>query len=106
MSIARGTTPTLVLRFPADAGIDLTQAQEVYVSFAAKFGQAVLTKSGNDLDVAETEISVRLSQADSLLFSPGLLRIQANWTKSDGSRAASEIVEIDVSENLLDRVVE
>lgn len=56
MSIARGTTPTLVLRFPTDAGIDLTQAAEIYVSFAAKFGQEILTKSGNDLDVAETRI--------------------------------------------------
>lgn len=100
--IPRGTTPTFTLTFD-DEDLDFTQARNIYVTFK---GGKNIEKTGTDLEVTEKTVSVRLSQAETLALSKGLCEIQVNWTFADGSRAASEIVGYNFSENLVNRVVE
>ena len=55
MGLARYTTPTFTLTFTEDA-LDLTQAQNVYVTFRS--GDVLMTKTGADLTIAEKSIGV------------------------------------------------
>ena len=103
----RGTTPTFTLTLN-DETLDLTSAQNVYVTFKQGYKdyvKASVTKSGYDIVVSEKEVSVCLTQKESLQFKEGPLYIQVNWTYADGSRACSEIVKIEVKENLLLSVI-
>ena len=100
MAIPRGVTPTFTLTF-ADENLDLTQAAHVYVTF--KSGKTI-TKSDSELTIAAKQIDVYLTQAETLSFR-GVVSIQVNWTYADGSRAASDIVPYNFSEQLLDKVV-
>ena len=100
----RGTTPTFKLKLK-DTSVDLTKADNVYVSFSQK--SVRLLKTGEDLDVSEHGIDVYLTQAESLKFlADDVVDIQANWTYDDGSRACSNIVTISVGKNLIGRVLE
>lgn len=99
----RGTTPTFKLRLK-DTSIDLTKADNIYVSFSQK--SVRLMKSGEDLEVNGNEVDVYLTQEDSLKFVDGEVEIQINWTYDDGSRACTNIVTINVSKNLIGRVLE
>lgn len=101
MNIPRGTTPTFTFAF-TEADLDLTEASHVYVTFSQ--GLRVLTKTGESLEVEEKSISVYLSQRETLMFN-GNVEAQANWTAS-GSRVASNVVTIDFSKQLLNKVVE
>ena len=103
MSVPQFTTPTFTLTF-TQQGLDLTQADNVYVTFRS--GAVLLTKSGEDITVAEKSISVYLTQSETGKFRPGNdIEIQANWTIGN-DRAASEVVKYPISEQLLKRVVE
>lgn len=102
MSIPRGTTPTFTLALPET--VDLTAARNVYVSF--KGGSRALTKSGSDLDISPHSIDVYLDQKETLSFMQGTVDVQVNWTYANGRRAATLIKKIEMSPNLLERVVE
>lgn len=102
MGVPRYTTPVFTLTF-SEQGLDLTQATGVYVTF--KQGDKAITKSGNDLDVAEKTISVYFSQEESAEFYVGDVNIQANWVTGDGNRAASEVVKYQFTEQLLRQVI-
>ena len=103
MSVARGTTPTYVLTFNDDT-LDLTAANNVYVTF--KKNSKTLTKTGEDITVAEKQIEVYLTQQETLSFSTGGVKVQANWTTVGGRRASSEVVTVGLSEQLLEKVIE
>jgi len=103
MSVPQYTTPTFTLTFTED-GLDLTQAQNVYVTFRS--GDVVMTKTGAELTIAEKSIGVYLSQEETAKFRIGYVDIQANWTTATGGRAASEVTKYIISEQLLKRVVE
>ena len=99
--ISKGTTPTITFTFDEE-GLDLTQAWYVCVTF--QNGIINLERSGEPLTVSEKSVSVRLSQQDTLLLAGNTLA-QVNWVYSDGTRAASEIVPIEIGENLVERVI-
>ena len=99
---ARGTTPTFTLTFTEET-LDLTQANNVYVTFQS--GVKTLTKTGEDLVIAPKQISVFLSQEDTLYLGE-VIFIQANWTKNGGIRAASDVVTYQFSPQLLKEVIE
>lgn len=103
MSAPRGTTPTLTLTF-TEKGLDLTTATNVYVTF--KYGSQLMTKTGDALNISEKQITVTLSQPETLAFPEGSIYIQANWTGPGGFRAASEVVALNWSKQLLNQVVE
>ena len=101
MAIPRGVTPTFTLTF-VDENLDLTAASHVYVTFKSGI---TITKSDDELTIATKQIDVFLSQEETLSFKQRQVAIQANWTYSDGTRAASDIVSYNFSEQLLDKVV-
>ena len=100
--MVRGTTPTFRLILD-DEYVDLTQAVNVYASFKQK--DTLITKSGEDIGIAEGEVDVYLSQAETLKFIKGDVEIQLNWTYLDGRRACSNIITIEVDKNLIGDVL-
>ena len=102
MSIPRGVTPTFTLTF-TDENVDFTQANHVYVTFR---NRTVLTKEDGDLSIEPKQISVYLTQEETLAFGEGQTSIQVKWTYGNGARSASEVVKYSFNEQLLNRVVE
>lgn len=106
MAVPRGTTPTFTLKF-TETDLDLTQAYNVYVTFkVTRPIERTITKTGEALTVSEKQIGVFLTQAETLVFPVGPVKIQANWTTEEGKRVASTVVTYPLSEQLLERVVE
>ena len=106
----RYTTPTITLEVE---GIDLTDNEDVYVSFEQ--GSRELTKSGNDLNIsAETQgqttistIVVVLTQEETASFVEARnVAVQVNYINASGVRDATGIVSVGVGRNLLDEVIE
>ena len=102
MGVPRATTPTFTLTF-TDAALDLTTADKVFVTF--RQNEKILTKKDADLTVSAKQIEVYLTQDETLDFNVGTVEVQANWVYSDDSRAASEIVSVNITEQLLDKVL-
>ena len=100
MGVPSYTTPEIVLTFQEES-LDLTQAESVYVTL--KSDRSKLTKSGQDLEVAEKEIRFRLEQAETANFS-GYCEVQANWMIA-GQRIASEIARVEFTRQLLKEVI-
>lgn len=101
----RYTTPTLPMTVP----VDLTGAN-VYVTI--KQGQRKLQKTGSDVvsvydsESGKTELSVSLTQEETGQFlAEKKAFVQVNWIFSDGTRDATNIKQIDVSENLITEVI-
>lgn len=102
MGVPLYTTPTFTLTF-TEKDLDLTQAQNVYVTFRS--GAVFMTKTGEDLTVDEKTIGVTLTQEETAQFVMGAVEIQANWTQG-GKRIASEVATYDMTKQLLTKVVE
>lgn len=98
----KGTTPTFIFTFPED--FDPTEASKIIVTLSAK-GVPVLEKTGEDLTVDETTVSVYLSQEESFRMPVGEVQAQINLLYADGSRVATNIVRIDWSRNLHNEVM-
>lgn len=99
----RGTTPTFSLTIDSD-DIDLIYASNVYATF--KQGDVSLTKSGTDIEIASKTVDVYLTQAETLQFKMGQLKIQLNWTYTGGARMCTDIKSINVGDNLIGSVLE
>ena len=97
----RGTTPTFKLKI--DPSVDLTEAENVYVSFSQQ--NVTLVKTGEDISVTAHEVDVYLSQEETLKFNVGNLGIQLNWTYEGGQRACTNIVSVVVGANLIGKVL-
>lgn len=100
--MVQATTPTFILTLPND--IDLGEAAHVY--FTLRQNGSVIEKSDTDLTIDANEVSVYLTQAETVKLSVGTALIQLNWTYSNGARACSTIASVEVDENLLKAVVE
>lgn len=101
----RYTTPNLPMTVP----VDLTGA-DIYVTI--KQGQRKLQKTGSDVvsvydsESGKTTLSVTLTQEETGAFmSQKDATIQVNWIFADGTRDATNIKKIEVSENLLSEVI-
>ena len=103
MSVPQYTTPTFMLTF-TEENLDLTAANNVYVTFKSR--NYTLTKTTESLTIEAKSIGVHLTQQDTSKFVPGYVEIQANWTTLTGDRAASEVVEYPIDEQLLLDVVQ
>lgn len=104
--MVRGTTPTYIFTFPND--IDLGIAETVWVTFANKQYQILLTKRDDDLDISANTVSVFLTQEETLAMQRSEIYIQINWTYDDGGvikRACSEIITDGVGRNLVNEVI-
>lgn len=103
MEIIQGVTPTFTFSIPSDCGIDLTECENVYVTF--RQGNTAITKTGDDIFVSEEEVDVYLNQSETLQFGIGRVQVQLNWTYADGSRGATTKASIDWDSNLLKEVL-
>ena len=91
---------------------DLTQGQDVYVSFEQ--GPTELTKTGTDLTITtssrgtitDSNIVLVLTQEETAMFNlKQAVNIQVNWINASGVREATEQKRISVFRNLLDKVI-
>lgn len=100
--MVQATTPTFILTLTND--VDPSDFANIYFTLRQK--NVLIEKTGTDLAIDGQTVSVYLSQAETLQLVPGAAQIQLNWTYANGSRACSNIVSVQVTENLLKEVVE
>lgn len=97
----RFTTPILPMTVP----VDITGA-DIYVTI--KQGQRKLQKTGEDVvsvydsESGKTTLTVTLTQEETGQFlSEKKAFVQVNWIFSDGTRDATNIKQVEVTENLI-----
>ncbi len=105
----QATTPTVILTLPNT--VDLTTAQEVYVSFRQRSALAannVLTKTlGPSVWLADGHtINVYLTQTETLGFIPSrAIEVQVNWITAGGDREATLIATMGIADNIINEVI-
>ena len=98
----RGTTPTMLFSIP---GHNLSGADIVLSILQGK----LYNKTNDDMTVTATDagtlLAVRFTQEETLAFRPGEATVQVNWLRPDGARMATEDAKIQITRNLLERVM-
>lgn len=103
----KGTTPTYTLTLPEE--IDLSQASNVYVTFAKSNYAVIVQKDSDELEIVGNVVNVFLTQEETLRFPLGEVYLQLNWTYVENGiskRACSQIVTIKSARNLINEVIE
>ena len=95
----RGTTPTYNFTLPD--GVRLEDFSTVYLTFAQN-GHNVLEKTKDELESTDDGFRLLFSQADTLCFSPGPVKIQIRARLRDGNAVASDIISTTALEVLKD----
>lgn len=95
------TTPTLHLIVE---GADLTE-HEVYVTISQGGREVTITDGEVTLDGEDTHIRVPLTQLQTGAMRHGKAKVQVNWTDQSGHRDATTIADVEVTDNLMKRVV-
>lgn len=95
----RGTTPTHTFTLPE--GIRVQDFTVIYITYSQN-GSPVLEKEKADMTLEGNVIRLTFSQADSLLFDAGPVKIQLRAKTADGKAVASEIVTTTAKEVLKD----
>ncbi|MDU6181182.1 MAG: hypothetical protein E6629_00830 [Anaerococcus vaginalis] len=93
----RGTTPINIFR----TDVDLTNASVLFITYKQN-GKVVLEKSIDEVKIQKNDVSVYLSQKDTLLFTEGIVTIQIRAKFSDGSVIASALIRTSTYEILKD----
>ena len=96
----RGTTPTLVINIK---GIDMSTIAEWYVTVAQDSVQ--ITKTGTDLTIEGTLISMPLTQQETMLFKSGEVSVQIRAKTMENVVIASGIQTIDIDRILYNEVI-
>lgn len=100
--IGQATTPTFIYTVPD--GFDVSEIKNVY--FALTQSGRRIVKSGESIDISNTEIKIYLTQEDTLnLSSTFPAQIQLNWTYPDGKRGMTPAMDIMVARNLIPEVL-
>lgn len=95
----RGTTPTHTFTF--DKSLSDAKFDKIFVTYKQD-EKVIVDKSAEDIEVTENSFVVKLTQAETLLFSPGLVRIQVRVKTVDDMALASNIITVPASEILKD----
>ncbi|MBO5638651.1 MAG: phage major capsid protein [Oscillospiraceae bacterium] len=95
----RGTTPTYSFTLPE--GVRLSDFSTVYLTFAQN-GKTVLEKTIDELEPTDDGFRLLFSQADTLCFSPGAVKIQLRARMPDGTAVASNVISTTAQEVLKD----
>lgn len=96
----RGSTPTNI--FTVD--IDLTGAT-LFVSYE-QGGTIIVEKTGKDLTVTPTSITLSLTQEETLKFRSGEVLIQVRYVFPNGTADASNIIKTTFERIIKDGVIE
>lgn len=84
----RGTTPTHIFK----TSIDLTEAEVIFITYR-QGNKNVLEKSREDLIITDEQVSVKLTQEETLLFSINdAVKIQIRAKYADQSAIASNVI--------------
>ena len=103
----RGTTPIHKFKTTTTAGetIDMRSAEVVYMTYKQD-GQVKLEKTKDDMEITEDEITIHLSQADTLGFSTiGEVEIECRARFMDDEAIASCILKIPVQKILKEGII-
>ena len=98
----RGTTDTLTIKVNAedltDSTIYATMEQDNYI----------VTKKNPPVTYEDdvSTVTVSMTQAESLKFNPGTMRVQLAWIYADGSTKRSTIESVSVENCLLNEEIE
>ena len=95
----RGTTPTYTFTLPDDVKLD--DFTTVYLTFSQN-GHNVLEKTKDELEATDEGFRLLFSQADTLCFSPGPVKIQLRARMPDGTAVASNVISTTAQEVLKD----
>ena len=93
----RGTTPVHTFTLPE--GVALDDFAVLFVTYA-QGGRTVLEKNKDELEAADGGFRLVFSQADTLCFAPGPVKIQLRGRFTDGRAVASDIVSTTAQEVL------
>lgn len=99
----KGTTPTLL--FTTQAELDLTRATDVYITLSDMSKRELMTKSGKDLYIEPQRVGVYLTQEETLALPTARIQAQINWTYPNEKRMCSQIMILNMNDNLLTRVI-
>ena len=105
----RLTTPTFTFTFPENFDMSVITPTNTYVTFSSKNMREIVTKRANSLEIGEHSIGVFLTQEETQSFPPGDIKAQINWVYTEGGvtkRACTNIVEINVKDNLYRDIIE
>lgn len=100
METMQGLTPTITIT--VGTSTDLTEAENVYVSFKQS---GTVYKLTSGFDVQAHQVDVYLQQSDTIAFSPGAVEVELNWTYGNGQRGATRPKTINVLPNHLREVL-
>ena len=96
----RGSTPTNTF----DVDLDLRDAT-VFISYEQD-GAIVVEKTGEDLTVGESQISLSLTQEETLKFHPGKVFMQIRYVFPNGAADGSDIIQTTFERIIKDGVIE
>jgi hypothetical protein len=105
----KGTTPTFIFTL-RNKEIDLGEADNVYVTFAQS--NKIIEKTGEFLEVDGPTVSTWLTQSEAMKLTEfANAKVQINWTYAnpfggEPRRAATKVITIPITEQLLKRVIE
>ncbi len=100
------TTPTVTFTFPA--GVDMTQAENVFVTFSDLKSSKIIEKTGESLTITSNAVEVLLTQEDTQRFPVGTVKVQINWTYLDEGitkRACTDVMAFIVRDNLHPEII-
>lgn len=95
-TIIRGTTPTIQFTFKE---VDVSDVTTAYLNIGT------IEKDLSTATVGDDTISWTLSQSETLGLSGLRTTVQLNWKTSDGTRGASEAVQVEIAENAKNEVI-
>lgn len=72
----RGTTPTIVLKFPEDAQPDFTNIEALQLTLNSSDHKLVVNEDRVTIDAENNTIKLLLTQQDTLAFNAGTIEIQ------------------------------
>ena len=98
----RGTTPTFIFKFK---DTDLEPVQDIAVTFK-KSGRLLIEKSAEDITIDGNNIKVYLSQKETLSLPVGAIDAQVNILFDGGERGCTDIMSIQVGDNLKNEVMQ
>lgn len=103
MAVKRGTTPIFTLTVNGES----LKKCKVFVTFEQN--GIILTKTGDSLDIEQTEngskVSVYLDQAETLGFSVGEVNVQIRWIDFMNNAKATDIQTLNIEPILLEEVI-
>jgi len=97
----RGTTPTIKINIK---GVPMYAVLDWYVTISQECTE--ITKTGDDITIDNTVLSITLSQKETMRFRPGEVEIQIRAKTVDGVYIASEICTADIGRILFNEVLD